>query len=109
MSHPVVFKNALVIDGTGALPQPVPTVIVAEGTIQEIAGPKANAPRGAQVVEFSVRTGKSQPGRRPVPGKVEGASIFWLRNEERRPWVVLASLSPPCAVTPHGSVVRILA
>jgi imidazolonepropionase-like amidohydrolase len=52
MSHPVVFKNALVIDGTGAPPQPVPTVIVAEGAIQEVAGPSAKAPRGAQVVDL---------------------------------------------------------
>jgi imidazolonepropionase-like amidohydrolase len=52
MSHPVVFKNALVIDGTGAPPQPVATVIVAEGAIQEIAGPNATAPRGAQVVDL---------------------------------------------------------
>lgn len=52
MSHPVVFKNALVIDGTGAPPQPAPTVIVAEGAIQELAGPEAKPPRGAQVVEL---------------------------------------------------------
>ncbi len=52
MSQPVVFKNALVIDGTGAPPQPVPTVIVAEGAIQEVAGPSAKAPRGAQVVDL---------------------------------------------------------
>jgi imidazolonepropionase-like amidohydrolase len=52
MSHPVVFKNALVIDGTGAPPQPVATVIVAEGAIQELGGPKAKAPEGAQVVDL---------------------------------------------------------
>jgi imidazolonepropionase-like amidohydrolase len=52
MSHPVVFKNALVIDGTGAAPQPVSTLIVAEGAIQELAGPQAKAPDGAQVVDL---------------------------------------------------------
>ncbi|HWT81277.1 MAG TPA: amidohydrolase family protein, partial [Candidatus Methylomirabilis sp.] len=52
MSHPVVFKNALMIDGTGAPPQPIPTLIVADGVIQEIAGPAAKPPHGAQVLDL---------------------------------------------------------
>ncbi|HTU01199.1 MAG TPA: amidohydrolase family protein, partial [Candidatus Sulfotelmatobacter sp.] len=52
MSHPVVLKNALVIDGTGAPPRPISTVIVADGAIQELAGPNVKAPDGAQVVDL---------------------------------------------------------
>jgi len=55
MSHPVVFKNALLIDGTGAPPRPVPALTVADGVVQEIGGSAAQPPRGAQVIELNGR------------------------------------------------------
>ena len=40
MTDSLVFRNALLIDGTGAPPKPDATVVVAEGIIQDIGGLK---------------------------------------------------------------------
>jgi imidazolonepropionase-like amidohydrolase len=83
MSHPVVFKNALVVDGTGAAPQPVASLIVAEGVIQEIGGPAARVPTGAQVLDLK--------GRCLLPGLID-AHIHAGNVELRTP---LTAQLPP--------------
>ncbi len=83
MSHPVVFKNALVIDGTGAPPRPVSSVIVADGAIQELAGAAAKTPRGAQAVDLQ--------GKCLMPGLID-AHIHAGNVEMRTP---LTAQLPP--------------
>jgi imidazolonepropionase-like amidohydrolase len=83
MSQPVVFQNALMIDCTGAPPQPVPSLIVAEGVIQEIGGPAAKLPKGAQVIDLK--------GRCLMPGLID-AHIHAGNVELRTP---LTAQLPP--------------
>jgi imidazolonepropionase-like amidohydrolase len=63
MTDRLVFRHALLIDGTGAPPQPDATVIVAEGVIQEIGGLRAKSPKGARVVDLK--------GRCLLPGLID--------------------------------------
>ncbi len=83
MSHPVVFQNALVIDGTGAPPRPVPNLVVAEAAIRELGGPAVKPPQGAQVINLN--------GRCLMPGLID-AHIHAGNVELRTP---LTAQLPP--------------
>jgi imidazolonepropionase-like amidohydrolase len=52
MTAPLVLRNATLIDGTGAQPRPDVTVVVADGIIQEIGGPKTRFPDRAAVQDL---------------------------------------------------------
>jgi len=52
MTDSLVFRNALLIDGTGAQARPDVTVVVAGGVIQDIGGGKTRSPKGARVLDL---------------------------------------------------------
>ena len=71
----LVLRNALLIDGTGAPPNPDRTVIVAEGRIQEIGGPGTKCPGGAAVADLK--------GKCLLPGLIDAhthAGNIEIRN-----------------------------
>ena len=63
MTDPLVLRNALLIDGTGAAPRPDATVVVTDGLIREVAGPGAKAPAGARAIDLG--------GRCLLPGLID--------------------------------------
>ncbi|HSV94214.1 MAG TPA: amidohydrolase family protein [Desulfobacterales bacterium] len=63
MTDPLVLRNALLIDGTGAAPRPDATVVVTDGLIREVAGPGAKTPAGAREIDLR--------GRCLLPGLID--------------------------------------
>jgi imidazolonepropionase-like amidohydrolase len=55
MDDALIFTHAFLIDGTGAEPQEDATVVVADGVIKEVAGPREKTPRG-RVVDLKGKT-----------------------------------------------------
>jgi imidazolonepropionase-like amidohydrolase len=63
MTDPLVLRNALLIDGTGAAPRPDATVVVTDGLIREVAGTGATSPAGAREIDLG--------GRCLLPGLID--------------------------------------
>ncbi|MCU0564646.1 MAG: hypothetical protein MUE48_12015 [Desulfobacterales bacterium] len=90
MTAPLVLRNALLIDGTGAAPRPDAAVVVSDGLIREVAGPGAKAPAGAREIDLG--------GGCLLPGLINAHVL--IGNIELRNTATAAL--PPGSLCPQG-------